>query len=571
MSTTNAENPTINGPSKPEPGVVSSSKSNKKKKNKRNKKKHNQNKNVIDTDSNCSQDSAIGSVATTTSSVGSGDNSTIKTTNNSIENSNVDSPSEGLSNNSLENQTIKEEPEEENSSNNNSSDDDTESLDKSPSSEKLDQSLDEIEPKLEQDNNNNTDDTSGVENVSLNSSDSDSGENTEKKQQQIGIGESVETTVEISHVVENSESSEDEVSTESSDSNSDTSSDDNEDISGLNPIANRSNQNFLTNSLYTKAAIGSGNMSVPYKPRHNMDFDEMLSACSKCKYLPENDMRRLCDYVMDILLEEPNVVSLQSPVTICGDVHGQFFDLLELFRTGGEVPSTNYVFLGDFVDRGHYSLETFTYLLVLKARYPNRITLLRGNHETRQITQVYGFYEECQQKYGNANIWRSCSRVFDLLSIAALIDNSVLCVHGGLSPDVRTIDQIRTIERQQEVPHQGAFCDLVWSDPDDVDVWQQSPRGAGYLFGANQTEEFVQLNDLECIARAHQLVLEGIRHQFDDKLVTVWSAPNYCYRCGNVAAVYQVSSDGQRTAKLFQAVPDNQREVPSKVVTPYFL
>jgi len=220
---------------------------------------------------------------------------------------------------------------------------------------------------------------------------------------------------------------------------------------------------------------------------------------------------------------------------------------------------------------GHYSLETFTYLLVLKARYPNRITLLRGNHETRQITQVYGFYEECQQKYGNANIWRSCSRVFDLLSIAALIDNSVLCVHGGLSPDVRTIDQIRTIERQQEVPHQGAFCDLVWSDPDDVDVWQQSPRGAGYLFGANQTEEFVQLNDLECIARAHQLVLEGIRHQFDDKLVTVWSAPNYCYRCGNVAAVYQVNSDGQRTAKLFQAVPDNQREVPSKVVTPYFL
>lgn len=161
--------------------------------------------------------------------------------------------------------------------------------------------------------------------------------------------------------------------------------------------------------------------------------------------------------------------------------------------------------------------------------------------------------------------------MFDLLSISALIDNSVLCVHGGLSPDVRTVDQIRTIERQQEVPHQGAFCDLVWSDPDEVENWQTSPRGAGYLFGHQQTEEFVQTNDLECIARAHQLVLEGIRHQFDDKLVTVWSAPNYCYRCGNVAAVYEIKADGTRSAKLFQAVPDNQRETPSKTITPYFL
>lgn len=310
---------------------------------------------------------------------------------------------------------------------------------------------------------------------------------------------------------------------------------------------------------------------APYQMRNKLNFDEMIEVCRTCKYLPEPDMRRLCDYVMDILMEEPNVQSIASPVTVCGDLHGQFYDLLELFRTSGELPKTNYVFLGDFVDRGHYSLETLTYLLCLKARYPDKILLLRGNHETRQITQVYGFYDECYTKYGNLNVYRLCARVFDLLSVAALIDNTILCVHGGLSPEVRTLDQIRTIDRQQEVPHQGAFCDLVWSDPDDVDSWQTSPRGAGYLFGQRQVEEFMELNGLDLIARAHQLILEGLRYQFNDKLVTVWSAPNYCYRCGNVAAVLDITPDGNKNAKLFQAVPDSQRVIPPKNPTPYFL
>ena len=163
----------------------------------------------------------------------------------------------------------------------------------------------------------------------------------------------------------------------------------------------------------------------------------------------------MCDIVCDLLLEESNVQPVSTPVTVCGDIHGQFYDLEKLFRTGGAVPDTNYVFLGDFVDRGYYSLETFTRLLTLKAKWPDRITLLRGNHESRQITQVYGFYDECHTKYGNANAWRYCCRVFDLLTVAALIDEQVLCVHGGLSPEIRTLDHIRLIERNQEVPHKG--------------------------------------------------------------------------------------------------------------------
>ena len=133
--------------------------------------------------------------------------------------------------------------------------------------------------------------------------------------------------------------------------------------------------------------------------------------------------------------------------------------------------------MGDFVDRGFFSVETFLLLLALKVRYPDRITLIRGNHESRQITQVYGFYDECLRKYGSVNVWRYCCDVFDYLSLSALIDDRVFCVHGGLSPSINTLDQIRTIDRKQEVPHDGAMCDLLWSDPEDIQGWGLSPRG----------------------------------------------------------------------------------------------
>ena len=145
------------------------------------------------------------------------------------------------------------------------------------------------------------------------------------------------------------------------------------------------------------------------------------------------------------------------------------------------------------------------------ARYPDKITLVRGNHESRQITQVYGFYEECQQKYGNASVWKSCCQVFDFLVLAAIVDGEVLCVHGGLSPEIRTVDQIRVVARAQEIPHEGAFCDLVWSDPEDVETWAVSPRGAGWLFGDKVATEFNHVNGLKLIARAHQLVNEGYK------------------------------------------------------------
>lgn len=303
------------------------------------------------------------------------------------------------------------------------------------------------------------------------------------------------------------------------------------------------------------------------------NIDKWIETLQKCKFLPENEFKQLCNICKDLFFEESNVQPIASPVIVCGDIHGQFYDLIELFKIGGPVENTNYVFMGDFVDRGRYSLETFSLLLAYKAKYPDRITLIRGNHETSTISRSYGFFDELFSKYGHDSAWKLCCELFNFLPVGAVIDGRVLCVHAGLSPDIVEIDQMRTIPRMQEVPTEGAFCDLLWSDPEDIETWAVSPRGAGYLFGAKVTKEFNHINNLELICRSHQLVQEGFKYMFpDESLVTVWSAPNYCYRCGNVAAILCFDSNMGREFKLFDAVPDDHRTVPSNNLSlPYFL
>eukprot|EP00826_Nyctotherus_ovalis_P045162 TRINITY_DN4964_c0_g3_i3.p1 TRINITY_DN4964_c0_g3~~TRINITY_DN4964_c0_g3_i3.p1 ORF type:complete len:208 (-),score=53.85 TRINITY_DN4964_c0_g3_i3:196-819(-) len=172
------------------------------------------------------------------------------------------------------------------------------------------------------------------------------------------------------------------------------------------------------------------------------DLDRQIEQLRRCEYIRESEVKELCNKAREILIEESNIVKVDSPVTICGDIHGQFYDLMELFKVGKDCPETNYLFMGDFVDRGFYSVETFLLLLALKVRYPDRITLIRGNHESRQITQVYGFYDECLRKYGSVNVWRYCTEIFDYLTLSAIVDQSVFCVHGGLSPTISTLDDV---------------------------------------------------------------------------------------------------------------------------------
>lgn len=179
--------------------------------------------------------------------------------------------------------------------------------------------------------------------------------------------------------------------------------------------------------------------------------------------------------------------------------------------------------LGDYVDRGYHSVESVSLLVALKVRYPKRITILRGNHESRQITQVYGFYDECLRKYGNARVWTLFTDLFDYLPLTALIDNRIFCLHGGLSPSIDTLDHVRKVDRVHEPPHEGPMCDLLWSDPDDRYGWGISPRGAGYTFGKDISDAFNHNNGLSLIARAHQMVMDGYLWSHDRNVVTVFS------------------------------------------------
>ncbi|KAJ3120526.1 putative serine/threonine protein phosphatase [Physocladia obscura] len=319
-----------------------------------------------------------------------------------------------------------------------------------------------------------------------------------------------------------------------------------------------------------------------------IDIDLCISQCYQRQLLSEAVVKELCELGKAVLAGEGNVRQVAAPVTVVGDVHGQFYDVLEIFKIAGYCPDVNYVFLGDYVDRGFFSVETIALLLCLKIRHPHRITLIRGNHESRA---TYGFYTECLRKYGNSNVWMYFTDFFDYLVLGAVIEDAIFCVHGGLSPSIHTLDQIKVIDRFKELPHEGPMADLVWSDPapaatattattpaaslrftaasssasDDMrGDFQISPRGAGYLFGKIVTAQFLATNDLGHICRAHQLCMEGYQVLFDDLVSTVWSAPNYCYRAGNLASVLQIGVGLERFFNVFGPCPDDARVAPNR-------
>lgn len=185
--------------------------------------------------------------------------------------------------------------------------------------------------------------------------------------------------------------------------------------------------------------------------------------------LSENEIKLLCTRARPVFLQQPMLLELEAPIKICGDVHGQYTDLLRLFEYGGFPPVANYLFCGDYVDRGKQSIETISLLLAYKIQYPENFFILRGNHESAGINRIYGFYDECKRRY-SIKLWKIFSDVFNCLPVSAVVDEKILCMHGGLSPELRHLQQIADLSRPCDVPEVGLLCDLLWSDPAPISV-----------------------------------------------------------------------------------------------------
>jgi len=256
--------------------------------------------------------------------------------------------------------------------------------------------------------------------------------------------------------------------------------------------------------------------------------------------LAENEIKGLCTKAREIFINQPVLLELAAPIKICGDIHGQYYDLLRLFEYGGFPPESNYLFLGDYVDRGKQSLETICLLLAYKIKYPENFFIVRGNHESASINRIYGFYDECKRRY-NIKLWKVFTDCFNCLPIAAIIDEKIFCMHGGLSPDLKTMEQIRRVVRPTDIPDTGLLCDLLWADPDkDIQGWAENDRGVSFTFGHDIVDQFLKRHDLDLICRAHQVVEDGYEFFAKRQLVTLFSAPNYCGEFDNAGAMMSV-------------------------------
>lgn len=232
-----------------------------------------------------------------------------------------------------------------------------------------------------------------------------------------------------------------------------------------------------------------------------------------------------------------------------------------MLECGDLPPKSRYLFLGDYVDRGKQSLETILLLLCLKIKYPDDIYLLRGNHESNSVNKIYGFYDECNlfllikgKNRMSVRVWKSFSNVFNVMPISALIENKILCMHGGLAYDLKEVEQIKKISRPTEIPDEGILCDLLWSDPsDDIPTdWGPNERGVSFTFSQDVVEEFLDHNNLDLICRGHQVVEEGYEFFANRQLVTIFSAPNYTGEFDNNSAMMYVNSELECSFHIFK-------------------
>ncbi|XGW27300.1 hypothetical protein V3C99_007702 [Haemonchus contortus] len=288
------------------------------------------------------------------------------------------------------------------------------------------------------------------------------------------------------------------------------------------------------------------------KPRHDVLRDYFI----KEGRIEEDAAIRIIQECTALFRQEKTMLDIEAPVTVCGDIHGQFYDLMKLFEVGGSPASTKYLFLGDYVDRGYFSIECVLYLWALKICYPNTLFLLRGNHECRHLTEYFTFKQECKIKYSE-RVYDACMDSFDALPLAALMNQQFLCVHGGLSPEIHTLDDIKRLDRFKEPPAFGPMCDLLWSDPledfgserNAEQFSHNSVRGCSYFYSYAACCDFLQHNNLLSIIRAHEAQDAGYRMYRKSQatgfpsLITIFSAPNYLDVYNNKAAILKYENN----------------------------
>ncbi|KAF9359055.1 3',5'-cyclic-nucleotide phosphodiesterase (PDEase) (3':5'-CNP) [Mortierella sp. NVP85] len=269
----------------------------------------------------------------------------------------------------------------------------------------------------------------------------------------------------------------------------------------------------------------------------------------------------------ELLKKEPNLLEVDAPITVCGDIHGQYYDLMKLFEVGGNPAETRYLFLGDYVDRGYFSIECVLYLWSLKIWYPDTLFLLRGNHECRHLTDYFTFKTECKHKYSE-RVYDACMESFCTLPLAAIMNKQFLCIHGGLSPELNTLDDLRQINRFREPPTHGLMCDLLWADPLEEFGSEKTSeffvhnhvRGCSYFFSYHAACAFLEKNNLLSIIRAHEAQDAGYRMYRKTKatgfpsVMTIFSAPNYLDVYNNKAAVLKYENNVMNI-RQFNATP----------------